>query len=211
MKVTNYEDRDAWLAGRETRITGSKAHSVVGAKGEKKKTFWDLLAERVVTGDENEVEGENVMDRGHRLEPEALALYEEQIGRKINNELRIFHRDDNERIAVSPDGTVDDTEWCEVKCLNDGHHLEAYHTNDFPKTSTLYYEYRAQALQNFIVNEKLLVHHVIFYNPRMPAHLRLHSFTIKREDVQADVQAKLLVQQSVLMELDRLEQALSPF
>ena len=103
------------------------------------------------------------MDRGTRLEEEAVARFAKETGKKVNTDLVIFSRTDNPNIAFSPDAYMGDTECVEAKCLSSASHLEAYITQKVPS------EYEDQTIQPFIVNDKLKTLFVVFYDPRIRA------------------------------------------
>jgi hypothetical protein len=49
------------------------------------------------------------MDRGKRLEDEAIERFAKETGKKVNTDLVLWMRDDDENIAVSPDGSIGKT------------------------------------------------------------------------------------------------------
>lgn len=194
MKVLTFDTNEEWLAARRCKITGSRLKDIVVKRGTgKKKGFYELIVERIGLP----ADGESPMDRGHRLEEEAVDRFIAMTGRAVDTSLVIWTRDDNDSIAVSPDGVVSDTEALEVKCLNSAAHIEAYLTKQIPD------EYRLQALQYFIVNEALHTLYFCFYDPR----LRVADFfviTVKREEVQEEIDAMLAYQRETLTEIDQI-------
>ena len=133
------------------------------------------------------------MERGSRLEKEAIERFEKETGNKVDGSLLLWTRDDNQNIAISPDGVVigkksSDEEAVEVKCLSASRHIEAYLTKAIPD------DYEYQVLQYFIVNDHLKKLHFIFYDPRFatfsdPKRVTLDYFVIEvnRKEVQAEV------------------------
>lgn len=200
MKTIKYETKEEWFAGRKTKITGSRLKDIVVLRGtEKKQGFWELLAERLSIPDN---ESDNPMQRGNDLEAEAIKAFEEYEGKKVDTDLVIWTRDDDESIAISPDGFIGETEAVECKCLASARHLEAYFTNKVPK------EYWFQALQYFIVNEKLEQLHFVMYDPRIPQK-PYFKITIERDTVKEEVEQYLEYQRNVLEEVNQLANQLS--
>lgn len=158
MLIKKYDDHEQWLDDRRARITGSRLKDVVSKRnsGEDKIGFYELIAERLALPPD----GENPMDRGHRLEEEAIEKFTEYTGKEVITDLVMWFREDNERIALSPDGYMENlTEAVEVKCLKSSLHIKAFLTKEIPS------EYEDQAIQYFIVNEKLEQLHFAFYDP----------------------------------------------
>lgn len=198
MKIPRFEDEDSWLEARLGRITGTRLKDLVVRRGSGYKIgFYEIIAERISIP----ANAENVMDRGKRLEDEALERFAKETKKKVNNDLVIWHRDDDENIAVSPDGSVGKTEAIECKCLSSARHLEAWITKKIPD------DYEMQALQYFIVNEKLKTLYFVFYDPRMPKDffwLEMH-----RKDVKQKVEDYLALEGDVLAEINRIEKELT--
>lgn len=160
MKIERFEDRWSWLEARRGKITGTKLHDVITYKGHTTKIgVYELMAERLGVS----ADGEDPAERGHRLEPEALKRFQKETGKKLNTEMVIWSREEEDDIAISPDGFTDDlTEAVDVKCLSSPKHLKAYFEKKLPEP-----EYEAQALQYFIVNEKLQRLYFAFFDPRL--------------------------------------------
>jgi predicted phage-related endonuclease len=200
MKTLKFEDKDLWLAARKTRITGSRLKDIVVLRGNEKKIgFWELLAERLEIGDD---QSDNPMQRGTDLEGDAIKAFEEAEGKSVSTDLVIWTRDDNESIAISPDGYIGETEAVECKCLASARHLEAYFNNKVPK------DYWFQVLQYFIVNEKLEQLHLVMYDPRIPQK-PYFKITIDRSEVQKEVEKYLEYQKKVIDEVNNLANQLS--
>ncbi len=158
MKILNFEDREQWLSARLGKITGTRLKDIIVLRGSEPKIgFYELIAERLAVADD-----ENPMDRGVRLEEEAIERFKKETGKKVDTSLTIWVRDDNENIAISPDGKIGKTEATEAKCLSSARHIEAYLKQAIPN------DLKAQTIQYFIVNDDLKILHVIFYDPRMP-------------------------------------------
>ena len=89
--------------------------------------FWKFLAETMA----EQPDGENPMERGHRLEPENIRLTLQQLGYKEKDcvtDCGIWESDEDNRIACSPDAYQNKPEptWAiECKSLGSAYHLQA--------------------------------------------------------------------------------------
>lgn len=172
MKTLKFKDEQEWLEARKTKITGSRLKDILVKKGTKQKIgYYELIAERVA----KPADEENPMDRGHRLEEEAIERFTKETGKKVNTDLLMWVSDDNDSIALSPDGVIGSTEAVEVKCLSSARHIQAF----FEKVPN---EFKDQMYQYFIVNEKLKTLYFVFYDPRLTVKEYFH-FEIKREEL----------------------------
>lgn len=179
MQVKKFQNKEEWLEARRGKITGSRLKDIVVKRGTTEKIgFYELIAERLATTPEDE----NPMDRGTRLEEEAIQKFSEKTGLEIDTSLVIWEREDNPSIAISPDGFIDEYEAVEVKCLSSARHIEAKLTGQYPK------DYHEQVLQYFIVNDNLQKLYFVMYDPRMPENLQLITFEIEREKVKDEVE-----------------------
>lgn len=198
MKIHSFDNEQSWLEARRGRITGTRLGSLFSKRDKKPlKAFYEVIAERVAIP----ADGENVMDRGIRLEDEAIAQFSKLTGKKVKNDLVLCVREDDENIAYSPDGLIGKTEDVEVKALNSAAHIEALLTKQIPS------EYEFQVLQGFIVNDKLKKRYVVFYDPRMPKDL--FWIEVKREDVQEKIDEYLALQREALKQIANYEKELT--
>lgn len=192
MKVLHFSDEQSWLNARIGKITGSRLNDIVVKRGTGHKIgYFELIAERLALSPDQE----NVLDRGHRLEEEAIERFEKETGKTVDKSLVMWQREDNENIAVSPDGFIGKTEAVEVKCLASARHIEALLTDEIPS------EYELQIIQYFICNEKLKTLYFIFYDPRLQYQDFFYK-TIKRADVQEDCDKYLQFQKDTLKEVE---------
>ena len=203
MKITQYDSREEWLDARRGRITGSRLKDLIVKRGTGKKIgFYELIAERLGIP----ADGENPMDRGTRLEEEAIAEFVKNTGKKVNTDLVIWSRDENDAIAISPDGYILKGKKiegaCEAKCLSSARHIEALLTGEIPT------EYQEQKIQYFVVNEDLKVLYFIFYDPRLLAK-PYFVIEVKREDVEDEIKFHLDYQKQILDEVDRIVDSLT--
>ena len=176
--IQKFDDKEEWLKARNGKITGSKLKDLIVKRGSgEKKQFYQLIADRIAIAPD----GENPMERGTRLEEEAVARFAKETGIKnINISLAIFSRIDNPNIAFSPDAYIGETECVEAKCLSSASHLEAYITQKVPS------EYEDQIIQPFIVNDNLKTLYLVFYDPRIPAK-DFFFLTISRSDYEEKI------------------------
>ncbi len=194
MLQRKYENKEEWLAGRRGKITGSRLKDIVVKRGTGKKIgFYELIAERLgISADD-----ESAMDRGTRLEPEAIAKYAEVTKQEVDTSLVIWMREDNESIAISPDGFIGDIKAVECKCLSSARHIEAFLTQQIPD------EYEYQKLQYFVVCDKLEELDFAFYDPRLLAK-PFFVITVKRAEVQEQVAECLEYQRKTIEEVNEI-------
>lgn len=195
MKVFSYETKEAWLEGRKGKITGSRLKDIVVKRGTGEKIgYYEMIAERIA----QPADDENPMERGTRLEDEAIQMFKDKTGLEVDTSLVIWQRDDNANIAISPDGFIDEENAVEVKCLSSAKHIEAYLTKQIPS------DYEYQVLQYFIVNDNLQKLYFVMYDPRMPEHLQLHYFEVERETLQDDIETYKQYQIEKLAKIDEI-------
>ena len=198
-----------WLDFKWGKLSGSSAKSARPLQRGKDRTapgVWSVLAGMVALPPS----GEKAMERGHRIEDEALEYYEKTHNVKINKDAGVWVSDLDERMMFSPDGDdgKDEPEQSyEVKALGSEKHLKIIFKdlyaremdgtdylgfNSLPNDAGAYY--RDQAIDAFVVNDKLKRHTVIFYDDRVAREeLVMHTIDITREQVQDEVD--LLLQQ----------------
>lgn len=194
MKTLKFENKDEWLVARRCKITGSRLKDIIVKRGtEPKIGFYKLIAERLA----NAPDTEDAMARGTRLEPEAMERFVKETKKKVDTSLVIWAREDDESIAISPDGFVGDTEAVEAKCLSSADHIKAWLTQKIPD------DYEYQKLQYFIVNDKLQKLYFVFYDPRIPCK-DYFVIEVKREDVEMEIQFCLDYQKKVLVEVNEI-------
>lgn len=192
MQVKKFQNEEEWLQARRGKITGTRLKDVIVKRGTGRKIgFYELIAERIAV----EPDGEDVMERGLRLEDEALELFTKETKKKVTNEMVLWCRDDNESIALSPDGIISEKEAVEVKCLGSARHIEALIENKIPS------DYTDQALQYFIVNDELETLYFVFYDPRVQCKPFFY-LTVKRD--QEEVDKWLAYERELLAEIDQI-------
>lgn len=200
MKLRKFNSEEEWILNRRTKITGTRLGNLVVKRGDGNKAeFYKLIAERI----SKPINGENPMERGQRLEQEAVEILETKLGKTFIKDLVMWERDDNEHISISPDAYSEDfKEAVEVKCLSSHEHIETYLNNEIPK------EYEFQALQYFIVNDDLETLYFTLYDPRLIVKEHFY-ITIKREDVQEEVDKYLQYQIDKLNKINEIVLELS--
>lgn len=198
-KVLKFDTEAEWMEAREGIFTGTKAEAAgIKRGGGRKIGFYKILAERIAIPPD----GENVMDRGKRLEEYALERFTVVTGKAVNHDKVLWVRKDDKDIAISPDGdVVGEPAAVEVKCLASANHIEAMLTNKVPS------DYWEQCLQYFVVREDLEVLYFILYDPRMPVDLFV--ITLQRFDLEEEIKEQLEDIRSALVELRRLENELT--
>ena len=201
MRTLTFETKEAWAEARRGKITGTRLKDIIVKRGTGKKIgFYELIAERLGIPSD----GEDPMERGLRLESEAIARFEQKTGKKVNKELVIWTRDDDESIAISPDGFIGKKEAVEVKCLSSARHIQAVIENKVPD------DYEYQILQYFIVNDDLKTLYFLMYDPRIVAKDYI-CFQVHRKDVQGDVDTYLQFQKETMAEVIQWTEKLSNF
>jgi predicted phage-related endonuclease len=154
------------------------------------------MAERLAI-EENE---EDPMERGHRLEDEVIKKFEEETGKQVDK-VGFITREDDDRIACSPDGLIKVgkkyKEAVECKCLSASRHLQAYFEKKIPS------EYDFQVLQYFIVNEDLETLYFCFYDPRITVK-PFFKLEVHRKDIKDDIEMYHKEQIKLLGEIDKL-------
>lgn len=159
--------------------------------------FYKLIAERLATPDG----WADPMERGSALEAEAVALFAKLHQKEVNTDQVIWTRDDNENIAISPDGYMEDgfviSEAVEIKCLSSEKHLQAIIENKLPE------EYEFQVLQYFIVNDDLETLYFFMYDPRLPDTCDQKCFKVTRAEKQEEVDLYLAQQKKVLEQVEK--------
>ena len=194
MKKHQVEQKtEKWQQLRKSKITGTTLKSIMGTPKARQDAFYEIVAERLTVGVEND-EYENPIDRGNRLEPDAIAMFELETGKKVER-VGFCEADTNPMICNSPDGLIGETEAIEVKCMGGKNHIKMWLTNEIPE------EYKWQVVQYFVVNEKLKKLYFVGYNPDIPAH-PLHIIEIKREELTEDIGIAKTAQEKFIKEVN---------
>ena len=159
--------------------------------------FYKLIAELLATPDGYL----DPMERGSALESEAVALFAKLNQKEVITDQVIWTRDDNENVAISPDGYMEDgfviSEAVEIKCLSSERHLQAIIENKLPE------EYEFQVLQYFIVNDDLETLYFFMYDPRLPDTCDYKCFKVTRAEKQEEVDLYLAQQKKLLEQVEK--------
>lgn len=202
MKKLNLEQgTEAWHSFRKGKISGTMLGELYSKRGTRKIGFYELIAERIAIDPDDE----NRMDRGLRLEQEAVDLFTKNTGKQVERDGVCVH-DKYPEIINSPDGLIKDgkkyTGAVEVKCLAPARHIQAIVENKVPD------EFEAQKIQYFIVNPDLQNLYFVFYDPRI-ASVPYHCIVVTREEL-GDLPEKFLqFQLDQLKEINELVEKLA--
>lgn len=168
----------------------------MGTPKKREDALYEIIAERLTIGVEDELNYENPMDRGVRLEPDAIAAFELETDKQVER-IGFVEDDTNPMIANSPDGLIGETEAVEAKCMGGKNHVKMWLTNLIPD------EYIWQVVQYFIVNEKLQKLYFIGYNPDISIH-PLHIIEVSRETLVEKIEKAKENQSTFLLEIDNI-------
>lgn len=190
-----------WEAERRGRVGGSDTKGILPpSRGNGDAAgFWHKIGERLTLTREDL--DERPMDRGHRLEDEAIAELETIVGLKFNTNAGIWRSDENDMVQLSPDAAEDSdkpTYAAEIKSLSAGKHFKTLHAQKFSALDGIDLVpddystcYREQALEYFVVNPDLEVLFFALYLPEaIYAEHRIVVITVNREDVADEVEAQ---------------------
>lgn len=213
MKIIKIEQNTPeWEAERRGRIGGSDTKGILPpSRGTSDAAgFWHKIGERLTSAREDM--SESAMDRGHRLENDAITELETIVGLPFNRDAGIWRSEENDMVQLSPDAAEDSdkpTYAAEIKSLSAGKHFKTLYAKQFsaldgidlvPNEYGSYY--REQALEYFVVNPDLDVLFFALYLPEAikPEH-RMVVITIDRESVADEVasQAQTVNEQSMRM------------
>lgn len=186
---------------------------VIKAMQAKKDGFYRLVAERVarpITPNDyaDRLEGRpfSMMERGHVLEPEAIALFQEKTGKKVETGDIVWQSEADPSLIFSPDGSIFEgnkvVEAVEVKCPDSHVIIRAYDEQRYPS------EYYEQVLQAFAVNEDLQRLYFVLYTDVMPA-LPIQIFTIERAEVAEDVATVIAYGKETVRRVEELAERLA--
>lgn len=219
IKLSQVDDREAWLEARRGVITGTKSKYIKPLTRGKNKTpagFWQLVAEKVAVAPDFV---EKDIDRGLRLQEEAMQLFSEKYAIDLDTDPGMWVSGMSESIGYSPDGAEpgdNPTYATEVKCLSSANHLK-YIITDKRRQQTDEYKtidsipndasnaYREQVIQAFVVNENLERLYFILYDDRIALEpYMLHVITIERQDIKDEIEAQRQTQLNVLEEVNAL-------
>lgn len=172
-------------------------------------SIYKLIASRIAKPiNPNDYEMGNMpkqMARGHALEPEAREAISKALGKKVLPG-RVWQSSVSESLFCSVDGEIvtrksrDDIEVeiieeaVEIKCLESWKIVKAFYENAYPV------EYHQQAIQPFVINEKLEKLHFCLYSDVFASapQMELQIFTIHRKDIESEIESALHIELSVV-------------
>lgn len=187
---------DEWHQLRKGKITGTTLKALMSSRKDTREgAIYELIAERLMEGVESE-EYENAMERGNRLESDAISAFELEY-KKETEETGFVENDDNKMMGYSPDRLIanSDEEDVEVKCPLGKAYVEIWLTNLLPD------EYYWQLVQAFVVNPKLNLRYFVAYHPNITVH-PIHVIEIKREDIEEDIEKARVAQEEALKRVE---------
>lgn len=185
-----------WHHMRKGKVTGTTLKAIMGTPNARQDAIYEIIAERLTVGVDEEENYENPMDRGIRLEPDAIAAFELETNKQVQ---RTGFAQDNENplIANSPDGLIGEEEAVEAKCMGGKNHVKMWLTNKVPD------EYKWQVIQYFVVNDKLKKLYFIGWRPEITVH-PLHIIEVQRENIAIDIEKARKFQGAFLQEVDSI-------
>lgn len=213
MKIRVFSSREEWMNWREGRITGSTVYKTVTTKdGSIKDEVYQKAAENIcgsaVLDDTDD--DEFAMQRGTRLEPEAVERFVKETGKKFkwSEGYKVgWESEDDPRMSFSPDAAnATATEAVEVKCLSAKLHCKALITKKIPKP-----EYEYQVTQGFIVNPKLKTLYFVFYDPRWPAPLDYFCIVITRKERKKEIERVLALEKNANAKIREMVNSLTMY
>jgi len=200
-KVDLEQGSEEWLEYRKGKISGTILGDVYSKRGGRKIGFYQLIADRLGL----EPDDENRMDRGLRLEDEAIEEFEKQTGLKVEQD-GICVSDFDERVINSPDGLIEkDGKYIgavEIKCISPARHIQAIVEKKIPA------EFESQVIQYFVVNDDLETLYFIFYDPRITCK-PYYCIEVKREEVKDKIEFFKNWQIETLKEIDEIVESLA--
>lgn len=183
-----------WHQLRKGKITGTVLKSVMGTPKAREDAKYEIIAQRLTVGvDDGD---ESAMERGIRLEVDAIAEFELETGLKVES-TGLSEREDNPFIANSPDGWIGETMGIEVKCPGGKNYVKMWLTNRVPD------EYYWQVVQYFVVNEKLEKLYFVGYNPDIPTH-PLHIIEVLRGSLVHEIEDAKQCQEVFIQEVNAI-------
>jgi len=223
VKLSQRDDREAWLDIRRGKIGGSDAKGVKPLSRGADRTpagFWDLLAQKLCIAKDGEPE----RDRGLRLEPIALAKTATMIGKTLDLDAGMWVSDTDEDISVSPDSAEPGdkpTYSAEAKCLDSKNHLKYIVTdmrlkkvsgNDYKGILGIPAEFKEQVIQYFVVNEHLQTIYFTLYDELQAIEGLMHYvITVTRDEVADLITGQVEYEQEALKQVRELIKELKDY
>ena len=178
-----------------------------------KKHYYEMLAERVarpLTPNDyiDRLNGKpfSMMERGHILEPEIAARFEQVTGLTLDAKSVVWESDYSPYAYISPDRTITSEDGkvrtaVEIKALDSPKVLEIWKTGDIPE------EYSPQIVKYFTVNDDLEVLYWVVGTDLIPG-LEIQIFRIPRSDVEDKIEELKAFEIGVLSMLEKDAEAI---
>lgn len=178
-----------------------------------KKHYYEMLAERVarpLTPNDyiDRLNGKpfSMMERGHILEPEIAARFEQVTGLTLDAKSVVWESDYSPYAYISPDRTITSEDGkvrtaVEIKALDSPKVLEIWKTGDIPE------EYIPQIVKYFTVNDDLEVLYWVVGTDLIPG-LEIQIFRIPRSDVEDKIEELKAFEIGVLSMLEKDAEAI---
>ena len=200
-KIKLTQGSPEWHEFRKGKISGTILGDIYSKRGGRKIGFYEIISERLGL----EPDDENRMDRGLRLEDEAIELFEKQTGLKVEQD-GVCVSDFSDQVINSPDGLIEiDGKYkgaIEVKCISPARHLQAIIEDTIPA------EFESQVIQYFIVNDDLETLYFVFYDNRVTC-MPYYCIEVKREEVAEKIEFFKEYQIDTLKEINEIVEKLA--
>ena len=218
IRLSQQDDREAWLQMRIGKITGKKAKGskpLTRGADRTPKGLWSLLAEKVAVAPD----GEKPADRGQRLENEALEFTAKKYNIELDLDPGMWVSDEDEDIAISPDGAQPGdrpTYAAENKSLSSADHLKyvvrdkrARKQEDYRAIDSIPNDaqnaFREQVIQYFVVNPDLQTLYFTLYDDRVAIEGYIHHvIIIDRSDIEDEIAEQKTHELNILKEVNQL-------
>lgn len=193
-----------WFAKKLGKVSGTQLKGIMGTPKARQESLYDIIGERLKVTLSSTPEYENPLDRGNRLEPEALARYQIETGLEVVK-MGFCEHDDEEFIGNSPDGLIDGGKGAiEIKCPEHKNYVKYWLINEIPD------DYIWQVTQYFIVNEKLEWLDFVAYNPEIPVH-PIHIIRTTRADLVEKIEQAYQKEVEFLSEVNTILEGIIEF
>lgn len=213
-KISQAQDREAFLEFRRGKITGSKAKNLRMLTRGSDRTpagFYEVMAEKLAISKD----GESERERGLRLEKEALELTAKKLNLKLDLDPGVWVSDEDEDIMVSPDAceaSKNPTYAVEAKCLDSKNHIQGIIQDIKAQQETSYQsieslriatsDFRWQVTQYFVVNEHLKTVYFVLYDDRFAHEKLMHYMVIvSRKDILEQIELQRQQQMTLLTDM----------
>lgn len=211
MKILDIKQRTPeWHQIRKGTITGKELGRLMSkVKTARNGALYKLIGGRLSTRIETEDgDYESPIERGHRLEPLAVAEYEFLTGNKVHS-IGFALKEDSDHIGNSPDGfTENGIGGIEIKCPEEEAYVRYWFEN--LETKTIPPEHYWQVIQYFVVNEKMEYLDFIVYNPDITVK-PIFIIRVYRNDLLADIEKAQNVQEDAINQVDRFLETVITF